>query len=112
MDLVQSVGIEQAQSGASRQVAPMRASVRVLIVGVLGLHARVALGFTEVASAFDASVQVRHDGRIADGKSIIQLLMLGAGKGAELEITAEGADAKRAADALRLVIERPLGEEP
>lgn len=90
----------------------MRASVRALIAGVLGFHARAALGFAELASAFNSTVHVRHAGRIADGKSIVQLLMLGATKGAELEITAEGADAQLAADALRLIIERAPGEEP
>lgn len=99
-------------SAASRQTASIRASVRVLVMGVLGLHARAALGFAELAGAFLATVQVRHAGQIADGKSIVQLLMLGATQGAELEITAEGADAARAAETLRRAIERSLGEEP
>lgn len=89
----------------------MRASVRVLIVGILGLHARTALNFAEVARAFDAKVRVRHADRVADGTSILQLLMLGALTGAELEITAEGVEAAVAADALRLVIECPPGQE-
>ena len=48
-----------------------RASVRVLIVGVLGLHARVALGFAELASGFGASVRFRHADRVAGGRSIL-----------------------------------------
>ncbi len=79
-------------------------------MGVLGLHARVALGFAEVASGFNASVQVRHADRLVDGKSIFELLTLCATKGAELEITAEGEDARSAVHALRALIERPTEE--
>ena len=89
-----------------------RASERVLVAGVLGFHARVALGFAEVASGFNASVHVRHADRLADGTSILQLLTLCASKGAELEITAEGADATPAVTALRQLLERPPSEEP
>lgn len=88
-----------------------RASARVLVIGVLGLHARVALGFAETASGFNASVCVRHADRVADGKSVLQLLTLCAMKGTELEITAEGADAMSAVNALRGLLESPPAEE-
>lgn len=102
--------LKVARESATPQPAP-KASVRVLIMGMLGLHARVALGFAEVASGFDASVHVRHADRLADGKSIFELLTLCATKGAELEITAEGSDATSAVDALRVLFERPTAEE-
>lgn len=101
--------LKGARPSAAPQPAP-RASTRVPIMGVLGFHARVALGFAEVASGFDASVHVRHADRLADGKSVFELLTLCATKGAELEITAEGADAGSAVHALRDLIERPAAE--
>src|SRR5258705_7291192 len=89
----------------SRQPKQGGASIRVLIADTLGLHARAAMVFAETASAFESSVMVQHDGRTADGRSVLQLLSLGAFKGDELEIRAEGEDADAAVGALRIRIE-------
>lgn len=103
---------DPTQKPAARQGVPSRVSVRAPVMGVFGLHARVAVRFAEVASRFCCSIDVRHIDRIADGKSIFQLLTLCASRGVELEITAEGIDALPAVDALRGVIEHPWEEDP
>lgn len=52
----------------------------VLIVNKRGLHARAAAKFVGVAREFQAQLAVERDGESADGRSIMDLLMLGAGR--------------------------------
>ncbi len=81
-----------------------RATGRVSVVNKLGMHARPAMSFVELASQYESKVTLtRTDGELdepVDGKSIMQLMMLAATKGTELEIVVEGADAQTACDAL------------
>ena len=56
----------------------------------LGLHARAAAKFVHTASAFDAKISLARDGDEVDGKSILGLLLLAAGKGMPLVVRAEG----------------------
>jgi len=90
-----------------------RAIVRVSISNRLGLHARPAMSFVDAAGAFQSCVRVRRaDSEDAvDGKSIMQLLMLAATRGTELEISAEGPDAEDATRRLRELVESGFGEE-
>lgn len=88
-------------------------SIRVSIANRLGLHARPATAFAQAAGRFRAGVQVRRcDGREwVDGKSIMQLLMLAATAGTELEIRAEGEDAAAATKALEALVRDGFDEE-
>jgi phosphocarrier protein len=72
----------------------------VLITGELGLHARPAARFVKLASTFDAEIEVTAKGVTVSGRSIMGLMMLGAGDGTELTLTARGPDAAAALDAL------------
>ena len=76
----------------------------VRIVNPLGLHARAAARFVRVASQYAATVRVSKGARELDGKSIIGLLLLGASRGTEITIRAEGADAEAAVDALSQLV--------
>ncbi len=87
------------------------ASTQVTITNKLGLHARPAMSFVDTASGFKSDIQVVKDGQIVDGKSIMQLMMLAATKGTELNITAEGPDAEQAVAALVKLIESKFDEE-
>jgi len=87
------------------------ASAKVAIVNRLGLHARPAMCFVDVANAFAATVSVNREGQSVDGKSIMQMMMLAATKGTELEIVAEGADAEAAIAALKKLVEGGFDEE-
>ena len=71
----------------------------VVLVNALGLHARAAARFVQMAGAFESRIQVAHRGATADGKSILGLLALLAPFGARLEITTEGSDEAAAARA-------------
>lgn len=78
------------------------ASRKVIIKNKLGLHARPAMMFVETASKYQAEVSVcRTDqSESVDGRSIMQVMMLAATQGAELEISATGEDAENAVEAL------------
>ena len=83
----------------------------IAIVNKLGLHARAAAKFVQLATTFEASVQVRRDDLVVDGKSIMGVLMLAAAKGTTIVITADGPDAGEALDALVALIASGFGED-
>ena len=76
-----------------------------------GLHARAAAKFVMMAERFGASVDVIRDGQSVSARSIMGLMMLGAGKGAVIELRAEGWDAKEALDALAALVESGFDEQ-
>ena len=88
-------------------------SARTTIRNQLGLHARPAMAFVDAASRFECEVHVRRtDGdEVVDGKSIMQMLLLAATQGTEIEIGAEGPDAAAAVDALVKLVESRFDEE-
>ncbi len=75
-----------------------------------GLHARPAGEWARVAGRFGARVHVRCGDTVADAKSVAALLGLGAGRGAQLRLSAQGSDAAAALSTLNATIQR-LGEE-
>jgi len=90
-----------------------RVSSKVIIVNRLGLHARPAMCFVDAATPFKSEITVCRagSGSPVDGKSIMQMMMLAATKGTELEIVAEGEDAQAACEALRKLVENGFDEE-
>lgn len=84
----------------------------VTVVNKRGLHARAAAKFVTLAEQFGASVDVVRDGQSVSARSIMGLMMLGAARGATLELRAEGWDAKEALDALAALIEAGFNEQP
>lgn len=83
----------------------------VTIPNRLGLHARAAAKFVSLAERFGASVEVVKDGQAVSARSIMGLMMLGAGKGAQIELRAEGWDAKEALEALTALVEAGFHEQ-
>ena len=77
---------------------------RVTVVNNLGLHARAAAKFVKLAARFSASVTVTKDGQQVSGSSILGLMMLAAGPGDEIEISADGSDAEAALEALTALV--------
>jgi phosphocarrier protein HPr len=82
----------------------------VTVTNKRGLHARAAAKFVMLAERFDASVDVVRDGQSVPARSIMGLMMLGAGMGATIELRAEGWDAKEALDALAALVESGFNE--
>ena len=83
----------------------------LMIVNQRGLHARASAKFVQVASAYRAAIHVEKDGTRVGGTSIMGLMMLGAGRGTEIELRAEGWDAKEALDALADLVEAGFDEQ-
>ncbi len=83
----------------------------VPVVNLRGLHARAAAKFVTMAERFDANVEVTREGQTVSARSIMGLMMLGAGQGAELELRAEGWEAKEALDALATLVESGFDEQ-
>jgi phosphocarrier protein len=86
-------------------------SLDVVVENSLGLHARPAALLVRTASQFGCEVTIGRDGHVSDGKSIIAVLMLGAGPGATLSLTARGDDADEALRALEGLFRSKFGEE-
>jgi phosphocarrier protein len=76
-----------------------------------GLHMRPAMQFVDLASQYKCSVQVSNGEMEVDGKSIMQMSMLAATCGTRLKIRAEGADADKAIEALRDLVETKQFDE-
>jgi phosphocarrier protein HPr len=87
------------------------ASKTVEICNERGLHARASAKFVKLAASFESQVTVTRDGQEVDARSIMGLLMLGAGPGAAIEITAEGPDAAAAVTALADLVSCRFEEE-
>jgi phosphocarrier protein len=85
-------------------------SRRVTIVNQLGLHARAAAKFVQVATRFESQVRVSRDDKAMDGKSIMGILLLAAARGTWLTISADGRDEQAAIDALCGLVESGFGE--
>jgi len=81
------------------------------ICNARGLHARASAKFVKLASNFDAEVTVSRDGQTVDARSIMGLMMLAAGPGCEIEITAEGPEAEGAVAALVELVEARFDED-
>jgi phosphocarrier protein HPr len=93
---------------------PEGAVVRVLeICNQKGLHARAAAKFVQMAEKFDAAVRVTGGtcGEPCDGTSILDLLMLAAGPGTHITITATGPQAAEAVEALAALVTGRFTEE-
>lgn len=80
------------------------------IKNAMGLHVRPAGLFAQTATKFTSQIQVEKDGETINGKSSLSLLMLSAGQGSILKITATGEDAIAATEALVNLIESNFGE--
>ncbi len=84
---------------------------RVTIVNQRGLHARAAAKFVKLAGSYEAEVLVRKDGIEVSGLSIMGLMMLAAGLGAEIELQAEGPAREPALSALAGLVAAGFHEE-
>ncbi len=93
------------------------ASRQIVVSNKLGLHARPAMQVVDLANQFKSSVQLfkpAFDGEEAveaDGKSVMQVIILAATEGTPLRIDADGDDAQAAVDQIAGLFERKFGED-
>lgn len=83
---------------------------KITIVNKLGLHARAAAKFVTMATLFESEVHVSKGDRSVNGKSIMGVMMLAAGKGSELEIRVHGIDEEEAITMLCELVQKRFGE--
>lgn len=82
----------------------------ITISNKLGLHARASAKLTKLATGFKSEVFMSRNGRRVNAKSIMGVMMLAAGLGAEIEIETEGEDERSAMDAITALINDKFGE--
>lgn len=80
------------------------------IINRLGLHARASAKLVETASRFQSSIRIGRGERLVDARSIMALLMLGAGQGSRLRLEIDGDDADAAYTAVTTLIADRFGE--
>ena len=83
----------------------------VTVCNELGLHARAAARFVQVAARFQSHIRIGHEAKMMDGKSILGVLLLAAGCGTALTITADGSDEGAAVEALARLVESGFCED-
>ncbi|PAT33745.1 HPr family phosphocarrier protein [Vandammella animalimorsus] len=80
------------------------------IVNKLGLHARASAKLTKLASSFPCQVWMARNGRRINAKSIMGVMMLAAGQGAQVQLETEGEQEEQAMQALLELIADRFGE--
>ena len=99
--------IEGNETIDMKDVLTQRVLGHVLISNKLGLHVRAAAKLVQIATGFVSTISIRYDGKEADAKSIMSIMMLAATCGVEVELEANGADAREAIKAIdKLFVER------
>jgi len=81
------------------------------IINKLGLHARAAAKFVGVASGFSSHIDVEKNGQRINGKSIMGVMMLAAGKGSFITLHIDGNDSDACVNALMELINNRFDEE-
>ncbi|ERP90591.1 MULTISPECIES: HPr family phosphocarrier protein [Marinobacter] len=82
----------------------------ITIINKLGLHARATNKLVTTASRFDSKITLKAKGREVDARNIMQVMMLAASQGTEVELAADGPDEQEAIDALVALIDDYFGE--
>lgn len=86
-------------------------SKSITIVNKLGLHARAAARFVQLASSFSSEVNVSLNGKKVSGKSIMGIMMLAASKGTVIEVITAGNDEVAALAEIEALISSKFGED-
>ncbi len=87
-----------------------RASARLQIINKLGLHARAAGVLVETVKPLDAEVTIIKGDQTANCRAILELMMLAAGPGTELDVVATGPQAEAAVAAVKQLVEQRFNE--
>ena len=86
------------------------AAASFTIVNALGLHARAATKLVQLASKFPCDVEVSRDGQVANGKSVMGVLLLCGSRGTVVEVRAKGDRADECVKAIGELIANKFGE--
>jgi phosphocarrier protein HPr len=101
-----------SESGAADNAPDAPQITRVLaICNKKGLHARASAKFVQTVEKFDADVKVTRGGETVGGTSIMGLMMLAAGNGCTITVSATGAEAREVVEALAALVSGRFTEE-
>ncbi len=83
---------------------------KLTIINKLGLHARAAMKLVNLAGRYQSEILITYQGNTVNAKSIINVMVLGAAKGAEIEVSVEGDDEIEAMEHIVSLINDRFGE--
>jgi len=89
----------------------MSLSKKIETINKLGLHARAAAQFVQLASSFSSHIEIEKDKRRVNGKSIMGVMMLAAGKGSEITLYADGEDEDESMQKIEQLINNRFNED-
>jgi phosphocarrier protein len=84
--------------------------IKLVLTNAAGLHARPAAQFIQTAAAFKSKITIQSGSKRADAKSILAVMGMGLGPGAEFLLTADGLDEGECIAALQALVESNFGE--
>lgn len=88
----------------------MEKTLELIVSNKMGVHARPAAMIVRIANKYGADLAVEKDGEQVNGKSIMGLMMLAAGKGSKLTFSASGRDAERMLEDMKALFDRKFEE--
>jgi len=83
---------------------------KIEIKNMLGLHARAAAKLVHTAARFKSDIKIRKGDEEVDGKSILGILLLAAGRGSVITLRADGEDEAEAVEAIEKLIDAKFDE--
>lgn len=86
-------------------------TTEITIINKLGLHARAAAKFVNLASRFESNITLSRNSQEVNGKSIMGVMMLAAGQGTSLCLTTSGNDEESALQQLSELVNDRFGEK-
>ena len=99
------------ENSAAPSIPPDAISRELPIINKRGLHARASAKFVKMVETFDAEVTVTRGNETVGGTSIMGLMMLSAGPGTTITVSATGRDAEAAVAALAALVGSKFNEE-
>ena len=99
------------ENSAGPSIPPDAISRELAIINKRGLHARASAKFVQMVERFNAEVWVTKGGETVGGNSIMGLMMLSAGPGTSIVVSAIGPEAQAAVDAITELVASKFNEE-
>ena len=84
---------------------------KLMILNKLGLHARAAAKVVSTANQFESTIIITKDGKNADARSIMKLLMLSASQGSSISVEVNGADQSDAMKSIEKLFNNKFDEQ-
>jgi phosphocarrier protein len=103
--------MSEAADGGSAQTSGETIVREIPITNKRGLHARASAKFVQMAERFKADITVTRNNETVGGNSIMGLMMLSAGPGSSVVVSATGPEAREAIEALTTLVTTKFGEE-